>query len=567
MKSFITELKREKAFVFSINTAKKLMEDINTPVSLSIYMLIQHGEWNQIVNKEIDALSYQSAWDFALDYQAVSFLRKADFLPTGIDTKQVALEKFLESEELCRDTNQSLRDRLRDKVLTTESLSTVLFRASNKIAAWIRDVPDMSSLQYALGPGATGSCRGSDVSVANKLGSKAVVYPGSDPYFRQSIRTLPHVVAGASQVDSVAGPFSAVQKVTYQLHNELFFVPKNAKTDRAICVEPHSMPPLQRGVGLYLSRCLKSAGIDISKQDRINAALAKEGSLSGGYATIDLSAASDTISISLVSELLSNEWFNLLSSLRAPFTKLPDGSFIENEKFSSMGNGFTFELETMIFYALALSVKDSLGCSGQISVFGDDIIVPTDMAQDLINVLTACGLKTNADKTFISGPFRESCGSDYFNGHNVRPYFYKELILYESDKFKIANGIRHCAHRLYNNGDCYSGLRRSWSYVIKSLPKELHCFGPRDLGDQVIWADRASSAGCYSMHFGTTRIPRTVQSKPRLKNLGSFSGPVILATALYGSPSRIPIRGTGRPYLRYKPITVHHWDWLDGSWS
>jgi hypothetical protein len=393
------------------------------------------------------------------------------------------------------------------------------------------------------------------------------VYPDADLYFRDFILSLPHVVAGSNDINDIAGPYSAVQRVTYQTYNELFFVPKSAKTDRAICVEPHSMPPLQRGIGLYLSRSLKRAGIDISKQDRVNAALAKEGSVSGSYATIDLSAASDTISISLVSELFDNEWFDLLSSLRAPYTKLPNGCFIENEKFSSMGNGFTFELETMIFYALALSVKDIVGCSGQVSVFGDDIIVPTEMAQDLILVLKACGLKTNTDKTFISGPFRESCGSDYFNGHNVRPYFYKELILYESDKFKIANGIRHCAYRLSNNGDCYSGFRRSWSYVIKSLPKELHCFGPRDLGDQVIWADRASSAGSYSMYFGTTRITRSVQSKPRLKNLGCFSGPVILATALYGSPSRIPIRNTGKPYLRYKPITVYNWDWLDGSWS
>jgi hypothetical protein len=32
----------------------------------------------------------------------------------------------------------------------------------------------------------------------------------------------------------------------------------------------------------------------------------------------------------------------------------------------------------------------------------------------------------NEEKSFSKGPFRESCGSDYFEGHNVRPYFVRK---------------------------------------------------------------------------------------------------------------------------------------------
>jgi hypothetical protein len=38
-----------------------------------------------------------------------------------------------------------------------------------------------------------------------------------------------------------------------------------------------------------------------------------------------------------------------------------------------------------------------------------------------VDTLTILGLKVNDEKSFVKGFFRESCGSDYYMGHNVTP--------------------------------------------------------------------------------------------------------------------------------------------------
>jgi len=57
--------------------------------------------------------------------------------------------------------------------------------------------------------------------------------------------------------------------------------------------------------------------------------------------------------------------------------------------------------------------------SREVRVFGDDIIVPIDAWPLVCDMLTTLGLKVNADKTFGTGKFRESCGTDAYDGVNV----------------------------------------------------------------------------------------------------------------------------------------------------
>jgi hypothetical protein len=56
---------------------------------------------------------------------------------------------------------------------------------------------------------------------------------------------------------------------------------------------------------------------------------------------------------------------------------------------------------------------------GQVRVYGDDIIVPADYAASVIRSLEDFGLRVNADKSFWTGRFRESCGKEYFAGDDV----------------------------------------------------------------------------------------------------------------------------------------------------
>jgi len=99
---------------------------------------------------------------------------------------------------------------------------------------------------------------------------------------------------------------------------------------------------------------------------------------------------------------------------------MPDGKWVFNEKFSSMGNGFTFELETMIFWAAISSVSDGL-----ISVYGDDLIIESAYYHDVISALDLLGFTPNGEKSFYQGKFRESCGADYWDGNEVRPCYLK----------------------------------------------------------------------------------------------------------------------------------------------
>jgi hypothetical protein len=116
---------------------------------------------------------------------------------------------------------------------------------------------------------------------------------------------------------------------------------------------------------------------------------------------------------------------------RSPQGTLPSGEIVTYRKVSSMGNGFTFELQSLIFYSAIQAVFElcpKLGVDRRCRVYGDDIIVPTPHARPLIELLSFLGFKTNEEKSFIDGPFRESCGKHYFLGHDVTPFYIRENI-------------------------------------------------------------------------------------------------------------------------------------------
>lgn len=223
--------------------------------------------------------------------------------------------------------------------------------------------------------------------------------------------------------------------------NVLFTVPKTALIDRVACKEPDYNIFAQKAVGDHIrDRLRKRAKIDLNDQS-INRRLAYQGSVSGKLATIDLSSASDSVTTGLVSLLLPFEWFRLLDALRCPKTFIKGRSHV-NAMFSSMGNGFTFELESLIFWAIAHVVRGTTRSFGEVSVYGDDIIVPTSCAGVLIQILSWVGFRTNVKKTFYKGPFRESCGGHYYGGLDVTPFYVRAPIRDISDLILFLNQYR-----------------------------------------------------------------------------------------------------------------------------
>lgn len=223
--------------------------------------------------------------------------------------------------------------------------------------------------------------------------------------------------------------------------SRLAFVPKTHDIRRSICVEPNLNIYLQLGLGTILTSCIRERfGISLVDQAEKNRVLAKQGSLDGSFATIDLSSASDSISLRLLEEVIPPRMLGWLYQLRSPLTQY-QGTWIELHMVSSMGNGFTFPLQTALFSCMVDAVYRYMGIhmrrpfrdAGNFGVFGDDIICltvgsdPTRAYRLLTRLLELCGFVVNQDKSFCNGLFRESCGREYYMGRNVRGVYLKTL--------------------------------------------------------------------------------------------------------------------------------------------
>lgn len=214
--------------------------------------------------------------------------------------------------------------------------------------------------------------------------------------------------------------------------NRTSTVPKRTDIRRTICTEPSLNMFAQLGLGRYFEDFLKADfGIDLSNQQEVNRNLAHLGSQSGLLATIDLSSASDTISLDMVRWALPAPFMGYIEALRSPVTDLPSGRSVPLYMVSTMGNGFTFPLQTLLFSSVVSAVYTLKGYKQVNSVNfganGDDLIVKSDCFAMVNRLITLLGFKVNESKSYSVGSFRESCGGDYFDGNPTRGVYIKRL--------------------------------------------------------------------------------------------------------------------------------------------
>lgn len=230
----------------------------------------------------------------------------------------------------------------------------------------------------------------------------------------------------------------------------LALVPKTFKSLRSIIPNSTIGSYQSSGLGEMIRKRLKRVGYDIRSLQAKHRIMACESSVTGKNVTVDLSAASDTISVQLVKRLLPADWYNQLAEGRIDTVVLPDGTIVRNmSTFCTMGIGYTFPLQTLIFLALLKAVKRVFhwNVSCDISVYGDDMIFDRRMYNEAEFVFEKLGFIINVDKTFIDGPFRESCGGDYFAGVDVRPFQPQNgpanvgKTSYEAVLYKTINGL------------------------------------------------------------------------------------------------------------------------------
>lgn len=388
------------------------------------------SDMNSLCRYDVDYTTI-SAYDALNARQVLAFYGKRQDINLRINKTEAAVRTFIQSEDLCRETNEIWDLRKLGRFSLLPGAEARLFRAQQKIARILGDVPSLSDLLVRFGPGATTQVKKKNASARRKLSMAFACSEDLAEVLPDVLAELPMWVF--SEDDD---PDLSVKRVTVQLDDgNLVFVPKSAKTERSVVVEPSLNTMFQAGIGSYIARRLLSTGIDIRDQSR-NQRGALEGSITGGLATLDLSSASDTVAKELVYDLLPVDWAIFLNRFRTGHVRY-HGIRLYMQKFSSMGNGFTFPLETLIFYALACACVEDQDLH-QVSVYGDDIVVPTYAYSDLCELLHVCGFIPNTAKSFSTGPFRESCGHDYYRGINIRPCYVKgPLACY--DVFRLHN--------------------------------------------------------------------------------------------------------------------------------
>lgn len=346
----------------------------------------------------------------------------------GAAADATALKKFLLTNERCKDWSMSQCNTSADEELVGSFKRTLydFFYRGGTLVGSSADFFDVGR----TGPGASLLARGNDFYT--KLFSSPLSCTG------QGIRSMYEASISGSVRWALAEKLRAA---TYGdpvevPGNKLQFVPKNTDTSRVICVEPNLNMFAQLGFGaLIVDRLKDFFGIDLSSQPDINRDLAQIGSANDRLCTIDLESASDSIALPMVEELFPPNIVGWLRLLRSKETSY-NGRSQELYMLSSMGNGFTFPIQTLIFCCVVSVVYSSLGLRmrrsrdeilGNFGVFGDDIIIVREAYPRVLRLLSLLGFTVNTEKSFFEGPFRESCGGDFFLGRSCRGVYIKSL--------------------------------------------------------------------------------------------------------------------------------------------
>lgn len=403
-----------------------LCEEVNSNFSSKIRESLINKDWARLVEEcDISPNSYLDAQTYYKDAQIVGLVKKYPFWDIKTSTKHVAMKTFIACEHLCTSTNNRIWSRKDFNSFRAEN--AILYIAQSKISSILGEIPSLEDLKFEFGPGAAYGVK-YNTSALHKLGSTLDVSENCYELAESFLSTCPGWRPNSDFM--LVGPYPQ-PKLNLVVGDRLSFVPKTAKTDRPIAIGPLINVLLQKGIGRCIRQKLKPY-VNLNNAQDYHRAAALKASMDGSLCTIDLKNASDTIAYATVQTLLPPEWFELLDACRSQSYEI-EGNVYRYSKFSAMGNGYTFELESLIFYSLAFAVCKYYGFSTEtLSVFGDDIIAPTEAYMGISNILLYLGFEVNSNKSFFSGPFRESCGGDFFNGIDVRPFYLKDKLTYRT---------------------------------------------------------------------------------------------------------------------------------------
>ena len=361
--------------------------------------------------------------------------------------KNAALEIFLDSNARCKAW-QLCPSEIKDDYLLGHFRKALWdFFHGTKGCAWEPWVPDLVHVvsQGGVGPGS--SVLGNGTDFYTKVFSSPLSATSDTLHYiwERTVSGMPRWTAALQSRPRRYNP-------RLVRGSKLSFVNKKVDVARTIGTEPTINMWFQLGIGRLLeARLAEKFNFRLSDQQEVNAQLARIGSLTDDLVTLDLKSASDSVSLGMI------EWAfeglkplkDLLLMCRSPVTQLPNKQLLELHMLSSMGNGYTFPLQTLLFSCVISAVYAFRGIpflsrgpvpSRNVGVFGDDLICHVDASADVIRLLGLLGFRINAQKSFVKGRFRESCGADWFSGTYVRPVFFKRART-DQDLFVLINRL------------------------------------------------------------------------------------------------------------------------------
>jgi hypothetical protein len=170
-----------------------------------------------------------------------------------------------------------------------------------------------------------------------------------------------------------------------------------------------------------------------------------------------------------------------VSSCRSLKADVPGHGVVSLAKFASMGSALTFPIEAMFFLSIVfLGIERELNTRfidrsflkdyvNKVRIYGDDIIVPTDMVLPVIESLEYFGVRVGLNKSFWTGRFRESCGKEYYDGSDVSIVRVRRMLPTSREHVPEIISIVSLRNQLFMAG-CWETTRYLDSYIRKVLP-------------------------------------------------------------------------------------------------
>jgi hypothetical protein len=391
-------------------------------------------------NKGRAASSAREHW---VQNQALSVLKK--LVDPEVDRWSLTKDKWFATERRCERLNRKFEALInrRNRGLKPTPFGSELYRFYEALVFAMGENPPLDEIaeEAYYGPGSTVSVRGRevhfvrkvavndcvplaiDLAVESLLHDKAAwVHVGMDPIYSH----LPSAQDGFRRVMRQRLADNTVRC------DRLMFIHKGIESLRSIGAQPTVSGSLQLGVHTVLARALTKVGVNLQDQSW-NQRFAYLGSKNwrdeNPICTLDKSDASNLQCKNLVVYLYPPAWSKLLMRVRTPsYVSPPEfgGGVFDYYMYAGMGNGTTFAVETLTFWAAAYATSECQSVDEfvrlrEFAIYGDDVALKRDHAIRYMRFARFLGFRFNTKKTFTDGPFRESCGADYYDGVPVRP--------------------------------------------------------------------------------------------------------------------------------------------------